>query len=152
MVTHVLSVILHHTIASSSSMTAAIVCRNYTLECDVPAWMSYAATLRLTLATVAAENHCEEQFCFTDKWGRELKRSPKLGQWEEQGGEEGHGEPELRPEQLPLSVHLLLLHQLGHLEVVRLQTSHSEHNQVFWRGNRKSTGGWGTFSGGAGGP
>ena len=67
MVTHVLSVILHHTIASSSSMTAAIVCRNYTLECDVPARMSYAATLRLTLATVAAENHCKEQFCFTDK-------------------------------------------------------------------------------------
>ena len=32
-------------------MTAAIVCRNYTLECGVPAWMSYAATLRLTLCS-----------------------------------------------------------------------------------------------------
>ena len=43
MVLHVPSVILHHTIASSSNVTrllereSAIVCRDYTLEYDVPA-------------------------------------------------------------------------------------------------------------------
>ena len=77
MVTHVLSVILHHTIASSSSMTAAIVCRNYTLECDVPAWMSYAATLRLTLATVAAENHWEEHFVYRQV-RKSIEKKPKI--------------------------------------------------------------------------
>ena len=67
-------------------MTAAIVCRNYTLECGVPAWMSYAATLRLTLATVAAENHCEEQFCFTDEWGREKHKIRAVGRTRRKGG------------------------------------------------------------------
>lgn len=148
-------VILHHIIASSSSMTRLLerVPENVSTTLSSMTYQVDWATRQPCVwhfAAVAEENHWKELFWFADEWGKELKRRTESGWWEEQGGKKGHGQPELRPEQLPLSVHLLFLHQLGHLEVVRLQTSHSEHNQVFWRGNRKSTGGWGTFSWGAG--